>query len=594
MKETRRHRPAAAILAACLATSLTLSGCQVPLSTVQQGQDIIKRVLQAPAGGYLLAGNLMSALRGGDSKQALIDTLKLVKELRLTDAFGKSQAAKPDDQGNFSIPVVPGATTPGKSPIVAPAKGKYTLTQATEKKGAPVKLQVVLANGKVIDIKFDTGNKQLAEYIDAQLNKAYDLGGLSFDPNAGTGSTSNNPLAEIDSDNDGQKDNVDTDDDGDKASDDKDQGKFAYDTQENHDNDGDGVGDVLDSDDDNDGKADALDRDDDGDGTTDEADQDDDGDGLDDATADIAIEDNDHDVDDDGWADEADPDDDGDGTSDVTDTDDDGDGIADATDGDDDGDGIADSGEAADADDDGVADYFDPNDTDAASWEVAADFDWQALYALDDWDFDFVDDAKDTSIDSEWYDFESDDRDADGIPDTYQESGADADADGVPDEWDTDDNNDGTSETGFDDAAWNKDTDSDGIADWEDYDANDDGSVDPEDVNVSIVDDGGQSAAGVDVGGGSTGATGGDSGAGKWTFEDQNCNGSADQTEKPVPGSEACKAQIPAGMDADNDGIVSKDEFEAFNAGDEEPNTATKPADDEESGDDLPEDDAAL
>lgn len=576
MKHTRRHRPAAAIVAACLATSLTLSGCQVPLSTVQKGADIVKRVLQAPSGGFVLAGNIVSALRGGDPKAALVDTLKLVKELRLTDALGKSQAVTPSATGDFQIPVTPAAApTAGGAkggPIVAPKK--YTLTQATEKKGSPVKLQVVLTNGKVIDLKFDSGNKALSEYIDAQLNGAYDLGEVTLDTNGLTAGAQNNPLSEIDSDGDGQKDNVDTDDDGDKAGDAQDQGTYAYDTQENHDNDKDGVGDVLDTDDDNDGKPDSVDRDDDGDGSDDEKDADDDGDGLDDTTADIAVEDNDHDFDDDGWADEADWDDDGDGTGDAADTDQDGDGTLDEADSDDDGDGIPDSKEAADADFDGVADYFDPNDADASAWEIGEDFDWDALYAMEDWDFDFVDDESDTDISSDWYGWDDDDADGDGIPDSVVDEGKDSDGDGVPDEWDTDDDNSGALEVGFDDAAWTEDEDGDGVYDWDDLDENGDGALDPEDENDGVQ----------------TNASGG--AKVKWTFEDQNCNGSPDATEKPVPPTAECKAQMPEGLDADGDGWVSKEEMDAAGDDGDADEDADADADEEDVDDDaLPGDD---
>lgn len=573
MKHPRRHRPAAAIVAACLATSLTLSGCQVPLSTVQKGADIVKRVLQAPSGGFVLAGNIVSALRGGDTRQALADTLKLVKELRLTDALGKSQAVTPSATGDFQIPVTPAAapTTGGKGgPIVAPKK--YALQQATEKKGSPVKLQVVLTNGKVIDLQFDSGNKALSAYIDAQLNGAYDLGEISLDAEAGKAEAQHNPLAEIDSDGDGQKDNVDTDDDGDKAADDKDQGKYAYDTQENHDNDGDGVGDVLDTDDDNDGKPDAVDTDDDGDGTPDEKDDDDDGDDLADAGADIAAEDNDHDLDEDGWADEADWDDDGDGAADKDDADQDGDGTPDDADADDDGDGIPDAKEAADADFDGVADYFDPNDQDADSWEIAADFDWDALYAMEDWDFDFVDDEADTDIYSDWYGWDDDDADGDGIPDTLAEDGADSDGDGVPDAWDTDDDNSGELEIDLDEAAWTQDSDGDGVSDWDDFDFDDDGALDPEDANDGVQTN---PSGGAKV---------------KWTFEDQNCNGTPDDVEKPVPPTEDCKAEMPAGLDLDGDGWVSKEEQDA--AGDDDVATGEEEEEEEDLDDDaLPEDD---
>jgi hypothetical protein len=308
---------------------------------------------------------------------------------------------------------------------------------------------------------------------------------------------------DTDTDGDGTGNNADTDDDDDGVLDTDD--AFPLDSTEDTDTDGDGTGDNADTDDDDDGVLDTDDDfpfdssewlDTDGDGTGNNADTDDDDDGLTDTEeASLGTDPLLADTDGDGYDD---PDDDFPvDSSEWLDTD--GDGTGDNADTDDDDDGLTDTEEAtlgtdplvADSDGDGVSDYIeylagsDPLD----STDTPLDTDGDGTIDLYD-----TDDDDDGLTDTEEAALGTDpllaDTDGDGYDDPDDEFPLDSsewedfDGDGTGDNADTDDDDDGVLDT--DDAfpydsTEDTDTDGDGTGDNADTDDDDDGVLDTDD-----------------------------------------------------------------------------------------------------------------
>ncbi len=258
--------------------------------------------------------------------------------------------------------------------------------------------------------------------------------------------------ADVDTDGDGMTDRVDLDDDNDGVPDTTD--AFPLDPNESMDTDSDGTGNNADTDDDNDGVHDLQDAfpldaseslDTDGDGIGNNSDDDDDGDGVDDLEDALPLDpDETLDTDGDGIGNNADSDDDGDGVSDSGDAfpldnqeslDTDDDGLGNNADTDDDGDGALDTADAF------PLDSTENVDTDSDGTGNNADTD-------DDGDgvLDTEDDLPLDSTESVDTDGDGTGDNADAFPLDSTES-VDTDGDGTGNNADTDDDNDGITDT---------------------------------------------------------------------------------------------------------------------------------------------------
>jgi hypothetical protein len=322
--------------------------------------------------------------------------------------------------------------------------------------------------------------------------------------------------ADLDTDNDGIPNATDTDDDGDgtpDAADTTPQGPVATDT------DGDGIPDATDTDDDNDGLSDATDKfplDTDNDGTPNATDTDDDGDGiLDAAEASGQALDTDNDGtpnatdtddDNDGILDSAEigvldgtgkytlPDSDGDGLPDLADAlDTDGDGIADNVDTDDDGDGLTDTTDPKplDTDNDGTPNATDTDDdgdgildaAEVAGQALDTDNDGTPNVTDTDDDIDGILDSAEIGVLDGTGKYTLPDSDGDGLPDLAD--ALDTDGDGIPDATDTDDDNDGLTDTTD---KFPLDTDNDGTPNATDTDDDGDGILDTAEASGQALD----------------------------------------------------------------------------------------------------------
>jgi hypothetical protein len=373
----------------------------------------------------------------------------------------------------------------------------------------------------------------------------------------------------LDTDGDGTPDATDTDDDNDGIPDAQD--KFPLDTDNDStnndvdtDDDGDGILDTAEApgqalDTDNDGTPNATDTDDDNDGILDTAEI-----GVLDGTGKYTLPDSDGD----GIPDLADAlDTDGDGTPDATDTDDDGDGLSDAqdpkpldsdndgtnneVDTDDDGDGILDTaeapGQALDTDNDGTPNATDTDDDNDGILDTAeiGVLDGTGKYTLPDSDGDGIPDladALDTDGDGTPDATDTDD-DNDGLSDTTDKFPLDTDNDGTPNATDTDDDGDGILDTA-EAPGQALDTDNDGTPNATDTDDDNDGILDT--AEIGVLD-----------------------GTGKYTLPDSDGDGipdladaldtdgdgTPDATDTDDDGDGIPDAQDANPLDTDNDGI---------------------------------------
>jgi hypothetical protein len=360
-------------------------------------------------------------------------------------------------------------------------------------------------------------------------------------------------IASLDTDGDGTPDATDTDDDNDGLSDTTDPKPL--------DTDNDGTNNDVDTDDDGDGILDTAEApgkglDTDNDGTPNVTDTDDDNDGILD-TAEIGVLDGSGkytlpDSDGDGLPDLADAlDTDGDGTPDATDTDDDNDGLSDttdkfpldtdndgtpnATDTDDDGDGILDTaeapGKALDTDNDGTPNATDTDDDNDGILDTAeiGVLDGSGKYTLPDSDGDGLPDLADV-LDTDGDgtpDATDTDDDNDGLSDTTDKFPLDTDNDGTPNATDTDDDGDGILDTA---EAPGKalDTDNDGTPNVTDTDDDNDGILDT--AEIGVLD-----------------------GSGKYTLPDSDGDGLPDLADALDADGDGVADAID--QDDDNDGI---------------------------------------
>ncbi|WP_199768045.1 thrombospondin type 3 repeat-containing protein [Ketobacter alkanivorans] len=285
----------------------------------------------------------------------------------------------------------------------------------------------------------DTGNEDITTQIDE--NTEVELKPAEKDPDLdddGTPNESdafpNDPTEDTDTDRDGLGNNADTDDDNDGVPDTID--AFDTDPTETTDTDGDGVGNNADNDDDDDGVAD-----------------DDDDFPLDASASDAT------DVDGDGWAVGQDPDDDDAGNPGIQFVDTDGDGLANS----------GGSNPDDDDDNDGVPDVDDgPGGSFALNAAEQSDLDGDGYGDNSDDDIDGDGRLNHTNGDNITNDAASAaTTDRDRFPRNSSEW-ADTDRDGLGNNSDTDDDNDGVSDTDESSAGTNpllRDTDGDGALD---------------------------------------------------------------------------------------------------------------------------------